>query len=204
MLYFETPAWIIGGLVLTIILVLNWRQKHSLPALVCWLVFGFYILLVVRATLFPIPFAQKAPDGLSLPEYFIKRINLVPFFYGRFATVKSISLAILGNIILTLPFGFCVNFVTHIRAKSFIWLGPLIGLTIEMTQLVICLVVRFPYRVVDINDLWANAVGVWLGYVLFRILGCLYLVIIRHIDIQPNGFTAYLIEMTQIDNHHLH
>jgi glycopeptide antibiotics resistance protein len=204
MLYFETPAWIIGGLVLTIILVLNWRQKHSFPALVCWVVFGFYILLVVRVTLFPIPFAQKAPDGLSLLEYFIKRINLSPFFYGRFATVKSISLAILGNIILTLPFGFGVNFVTHIRAKNFIWWGPLTGLVIEMTQFVICLIVRFPYRVVDINDLWANAVGVWLGYLLFRIVSSLYLAFIRSLHIQPKGFSAYLIEMTQIDNHHLY
>jgi glycopeptide antibiotics resistance protein len=41
------------------------------------------------------------------------------------------------------------------------------GLIIEAVQLIIGLLLGYPYRVTDINDVIANALGVWLGFALF-------------------------------------
>jgi hypothetical protein len=50
---------------------------------------------------------------------------------------------------------------------------------------------------VDINDLWANAVGVWLGYALFRISAWFFLFLIRNLNITPTGFALYLFDRAQ-------
>jgi glycopeptide antibiotics resistance protein len=195
MIYFETPAWIVSGFVLLILLVFLWRKKRNLSYLMCCLVFGVYVVTIIEATLFPIPVGQKPPAGLSLTELFWDRINLIPFFYGPFATTESILFAVVENIILTVPFGFGINFLAHFKIKRILWLGPCVGLAIEAIQLLICLAVNFPYRVVDVNDLWANAVGVWLGYGLFRIAAWLYLYLLKRSNKLPKGFGAYLFDI---------
>ena len=55
------------------------------------------------------------------------------------------------------------------------------------------LILRYPYRVVDINDVWLNAVGVLIGYGLFRIFAWLYrLVVPQRPGTKHGGLLAYL------------
>lgn len=78
------------------------------------------------------------------------------------------------NIYLTIPFGFGINFIKPMRDKAILWMSVGVGLTIELLQLVLSLWIGFPYRVVDINDIMMNAVGVLLGYGFFKLFGLLF------------------------------
>ena len=52
-----------------------------------------------------------------------------------------------------------MNFIRRLRLKDILWLSFAVGFGIESVQLLMTLILRYPYRVVDINDVWLNAVG---------------------------------------------
>ncbi len=70
---------------------------------------------------------------------------------------------IAGNILLTIPFGFGICFLTSLRGKRLFTLALITGLTLEGVQLFIGLVAGYYYHSVDINDVLLNALGVLVG-----------------------------------------
>jgi glycopeptide antibiotics resistance protein len=99
------------------------------------------------------------------------------------------------NILLTIPFGFGISFVSHLRPKDFLWLPFAIGFGIETAQLLISLLLQYPYRVIDINDALLNAAGVLVGYALFRIFARLFFQISTRLKNIPGGWSAYIHEI---------
>lgn len=195
--FFPIP-FLIGTLALAVFLFILWRQKRSAPYLICWAIFGVYLLLVIGVVVFPIPLPSGA-DRVMTPErvsFILSMVNFVPFSYYDFAGQRTVFREIAQNILLTIPFGFGASFIRPRRARRFLWLGLTAGLSIEVTQLMLSLtVVKGAYRTIDITDVILNAAGVLLGYGLFRLFAWLYLAGARRLALSHEGLAAYVFEV---------
>jgi len=142
---------------------------------------------VVSVVVFPFPIDIPNPN-------FKPSINLIPFYFGScFDYLPALCLRnIYENILLTIPFGFGISFVMQFKPKNIIWLALAVGFAFELTQLIISLLFRTAFRSVDINDLILNAIGVLLGYGIFKIFGWLYLFVTHRFSIQPKTIFAYI------------
>jgi len=111
---------------------------------------------------------------------------------------------------LTIPFGFGINFLTRIKPGNIIWLAITIGLGFELYQLLMSLVFRSGIRAVDINDSILNGTGVLLGYVLFRVFAWVNLKVTKRFEIKHKWLFAYIYivflskpRLLLINNNHL-
>jgi glycopeptide antibiotics resistance protein len=75
---------------------------------------------------------------------------------------------------LTVPFGFGAGLIFRMPAKRIPWLAAAAGLSLETAQLAISLLIGAVYRGIDINDVMLNALGVLIGYSVFRVFAWLY------------------------------
>ena len=176
LLAFEGFAVVVGIPGLVVLLAILWRQKRSPAYLLCFSIFWVYLLIVAGVTIFPVPLSG-ALVGRQPAAHILSRVNLVPFEFGKLFDLHSnvIFRELIGNILLTVPFGFGISFIAWVRGKQFPWLAIAVGLAIETTQLLVSLGIGGVYRGVDINDVLLNAGGVLAGYGFFRaIAGILY------------------------------
>lgn len=192
----DLDAFYIAFAILAFVLVGIWLKWKDPFQVLFSFVFGVYIINVVSVVVFPFPIGYDVSD-------FKLNINLIPFDFG-YCDPRGLELCIreiYQNILLTIPFGFGVNFIARIKPKNIFWLALVVGFTFEFVQLVISLVLRSPFRAVDINDLIFNAAGVLLGYGIFRIFGAIYLSVIRKIQRQPRHIFAYVHDIVRQHNH---
>jgi glycopeptide antibiotics resistance protein len=165
------------GILLMLLFHLS-RRKKSISYLFFFSFFWVYMLIVAGMTIFPIPLNIDVRTPLS---GILSRINLKPLYFGGLFSLHThvILQQLIGNVLLTIPFGFGINFLTRIKARRFPWVALGTGLAIELSQLVVSLGIGAAYRGVDINDVLLNAVGVLIGYALFRAFGFLYLTFVQ-------------------------
>ena len=183
----------VGIAILVVILVFLWKQEREFWYLFFFAAFGIYLLFVLSRVIFPI-----APLSAEYAETFKPRLNLIPFYFGECDIMPELCVGgVIENILLTIPFGFGINFIARLRSKDFLWLAPLVGIVFEMTQLIISFAFRSPFRAVDINDVIFNAIGVWLGYGVFRIFGWLYLYIAQRFEIKNKYLFAYIYDVVR-------
>ena len=191
---------LIGVGVLTVFLLILTRKKCSWFYLFCFSVFWFYLLIVASITIFPIPL----PDDISLlmakqrVAFTLSHVNFVPFRYLSFFNSYVIVLEIARNILLTIPFGFGINWVTKVKPKAMIWMATAGGLMIEVTQLIVSLGIAGAYRTVDSTDVILNATGVLLGYGFFRVFASLYLTMAKRSGTRIGSFTSYLYDISTL------
>jgi glycopeptide antibiotics resistance protein len=140
------------GVLLMVVAGLAWRRRARLTPgrlAATWLA-AWYAVAVVGATLLPLHLSW----GTEI-QYF--RINPIPFLHVR----PSDSLL---NVVMTLPFAAVLHVVFGIRDKKrVIRLGLLLSAAIETTQAVLILTVH-DNRWAEANDIIANVLGVYLGY----------------------------------------
>ena len=193
MLYFAPYPLFVGIAALALLLYILRRKGHRQPYLFCFSVFWVYLLLVVKVTLFPIPIELNV-DYVGTWErliFTLSRVNLIPFYYAGYFNKRVIFIEVIQNIILTIPFGFGINFIARIEARKFPLLAIFVGLTIETAQLVISLFVG-AYRTVDITDVILNATGSLLGFALFRLFARVYSQLIQRFNLKPRGLWRYV------------
>jgi glycopeptide antibiotics resistance protein len=176
---FDENDFLIGIGVLCGLLLVLWWKKRSSSYLLFFLIFWVYLLVVVQTVFFPIAINTGYSNPRILPT-----INLVPFYSGYCSIPKYCILNIVGNIILTIPFGFGINFLLRVKPRIFLWLAISIGFGFEFSQLVISLAFRSGFRTIDINDALLNATGVLIGYILFRAFAWAYLKLAEHFGIK--------------------
>ncbi len=154
------------------------------------------MLAVVAVTLFPIPLPRFGAYRSSVARI-LAQINLIPFDFHRLFRYSRtwIFLEIFGNILMTIPYGFGLPFLTHIRPKRFIWPAMAIGFTIETTQLIIALIIGQSYRQTDMNDFLLNTFGALIGYGLFQAFVWLYAAVYKDTEIKKRGLFAYLLQV---------
>src|SRR5581483_6186414 len=92
-----------------------------------------------------------------------KSLNLIPLIT---LTPQDLQTSLL-NILLLIPFGFGLPFITNVRMKKLVAIGMLFSVTIEFLQLITGFMAKLTFRVADINDVIFNTVGVAVGYMLF-------------------------------------
>jgi glycopeptide antibiotics resistance protein len=188
--FFPFPV-LIGVILLILLLVILWSRKNSRSYLFFFSIFWIYLLALIGLTLFPIPCnASKVSASLIL-----SRVNLMPFNYSQFSRLDPAFVfirEIVDNILLTVPFGFGICFIARVRAKIMLWLAFAVGIGIETSQLILCLILGIAYRGVDLNDAIMNALGVLLGYGLIRLFSRLDVAISSRFKIQQKGIFAYI------------
>jgi glycopeptide antibiotics resistance protein len=188
-------AWPLAMLLLLIALVFVWRKTKSKTYTLFFACFAYYILFALDKVFFPLPISGSYADNLQVNNArFIDNLNLIPFSFGR-GTFRSTVETLVLNVLLTIPFGFGINFLMHIRARHFLWIAPALGIILEATQLAISFLLGFIYRVIDINDVLMNMLGVWIGYALFCVFIGLYIGIFRVVNIRPFGIFGYIYEL---------
>jgi glycopeptide antibiotics resistance protein len=182
---FDENDFLIGLGVLCGLLLVFWWQKRSFSSLVFFSIFWVYLLVVVQTVIFPIAINTDYSSPRILPS-----INLIPFYSGYCSIPKYCIVNIVGNIILTIPFGFGINFLLRVKPRNFLWLAAAIGFGFEFSQLVISLACRSGFRTIDINDALLNATGVLIGYILFRAFAWAYLKITGYFEIEHKWLFA--------------
>ena len=162
-------AIILGIIALAFYLVISIILKVNKKKIVLTSIFICYLTVVAMITIFPIP--------LEKIEYFGNKTwyNYIPFNSIKEVLANGLTktafLQIVGNILLSVPFGAYVIAVM----KNKRWWKLLIfalGFTvlIESTQLVIDLLIGNMYRSVDIDDVILNALGAYIGYGIYKII----------------------------------
>lgn len=182
-------------------------RKHSLSYLICIFIFGTYLLYALSEVFFPIEITSSiAQDWRAYHAHWYhwgRYLNLtpIPFHTPPYALDSNAYLHTqMLNILLTIPLGFGIHFVRRVSAKQMLWLAIGVGLVIEGTQLLISLLLRYPYRYIDINDVLMNLLGVLLGYGLFRLFGWLYVWVTQRLNIHHIGLGAYIYDVVEKHN----
>lgn len=83
--------------------------------------------------------------------------------------IRIVQILLLGNLLIFVPIGFLVSILFRDLRSSWkiLLVGAGISLTIEVLQLILAV------RVFDIDDILLNALGTWIGYLLFLGLNAL-------------------------------
>lgn len=172
--------FLLGLILLVGIEIHQWKNRHSWGYLVVLALFWIYLLMMVRQTLFPIAINPEMSAQLKAAGiFFYSRVNLIPFYFGPYTSLQSITWNMGLNWLLTVPFGFFINFLQKTNGKRIFLYSIGIGLTIEILQFLIGFLLGYAYRVTDINDIIANALGLWSGYLLFVIFSRTFLWLTR-------------------------
>ena len=187
--------WPFAGLILIIALVILRRRKHSLPYTVFFSILWVYGMAGLDKTFFPLQINGQYVDVMRQVPL-MSFVNLIPFSFGPYGLNAPSLFGLVNNIILTVPLGFLLNFMTRLKMKKIVWLSIAFGFGIEALQLFVSWLLRYPYRVIDINDALLNAIGVLIGYALFRVFAWIYLAITRKLAIEHKGLLAYIHTVT--------
>ena len=190
LIWFDELDLLIGLVVLLVLLPILWWRKRSLSYLLFFSIFWLYILAVIRAVFFPVAINTDHNGAFSLS------INLIPFYFRDCSMLILCVRGIIENIILTIPFGFGINFLTRIKQRNIFWLALTVGLGFELYQLLISLVFRSGFRTVDINDSILNGTGVLLGYALFRAFTWVYIKVTTRFNIKHKWLFAYIYKIS--------
>lgn len=162
-----------------IIVLYRHRQRGWRYVLVVTL-FGFYVLAVVDALFFPILISDDWPANLNTTDILrtLRQVNWVPFHFDTpissaaypGANMRRLQwLDIIGNILLTIPFGAGMTYLNRKDFKHALLVGLGLGLLLEGMQLIVKLIVGGYYHTVDVNDVIWHALGFLLGYGIFTL-----------------------------------
>ncbi len=184
----------LGVVLLFIVVLILLRRKTSFSYLVFFSFFWIYMMFLLKATLFPIQVSGAYVEVMRETSW-SSYINLVPFNFGKFGLNQRTLFHLLQNLFLTIPFGFGINLLCRFRTRDFIYLSITVSIGIEALQLILSLFLRYPYRVIDINDALFNATGVWLGYWLFRGFSWTFLTMTEKLALEHKGLAAYVYEV---------
>lgn len=179
---FDWRHLLIGIGILIVFLPILWWRTHNLATLLFFAIFWVYLLAVVRVIFFP--FAINTDYGSTT---FKPNINLIPFYFGSCFVSKLCILDIIENVVITLPFGFGINFLVRVKPRSIFWIAISVGFASELSQLIISIAFRSGFRTADITDVITNAIGVMLGYVFFRAFAWAYVKAAGYFGIQHKG-----------------
>lgn len=167
-MYFDVFTVLMFGLLgIAIITFLRLKKKKSYTFLLLFTMFYIYLFKVLDYTLFQF-------QSLLILKYFIpglllngetveKSLNLIPLIT---LTPQDLQTSLL-NILLFVPFGIGLPFISSLYMKKTVLIGALVSIVIEILQFVTGFIGNITFRIADINDVLFNTVGVVIGYVLF-------------------------------------
>lgn len=190
---FDILTYIICFIILGFVLFyLKKKRNKSNIYLFFFSVFSFYIMNVAKYTIFPIQIGTEWVEYLKETSTFYANINFIPF------NEQDLNQTLL-NILLTIPFGFGLSYIKKlVSLKSVLLAGIAFSFTIEMTQLLISLLIGYPYRIIDINDIMANTLGAVIGYVAFLLFSKLVIAIVKKILTEDEKLSPLLMYIYKV------
>lgn len=169
-----------------IVAFLRLKQKRVWVYLFFFTLFFIYLIEVLRYTQFPIYLSKYMREAIGQNVW--KNMNLIPLITLEYTSFKTSLL----NIALFIPFGFGLPFISRHRMGKIVAIGILFSVILETLQLVIALGVGFTFRVVDINDVIFNTVGVIIGYILFVIFVHMFRFTLDKWSIKQSAILQYI------------
>ena len=199
-MYFDLLTVLFFALIWIGIITFLWlKKKKSLAYLIFFTIFYAYIVKVLDYTLFQfqslILLKHFMPDLILNGQTAGKSMNLLPLIT---LTPQDLETSLL-NILLLIPFGFGLPFVTNFRMKKTVVIGALFSIVIEILQLITGFMAKITFRIADINDVIFNTVGVAIGYILFVGFVRIYRHISHNWEMSVNPILRYIAERPQID-----
>lgn len=199
--FFPYPAGL-GTLLLLVLLFHSWRKEHSWPYLFFFSLFWVYIFVVLALLFLPIRILQEWPGNVT-PQTMLGtlgQINFIPLHFGDLFRANATVMfeQLIGNILLTLPFGFGLPFLVSVPGRRVFWIALFSGLAIEGTQLFFRLfgILSGYGHAVDINDVILNAIGVLMGYGLFCSFAWFYQALISRFPVPTNAMFQFFTKVT--------
>lgn len=170
----KTIAPVMALVLVGLITYMRRKQHKSISYLFCFCIFYVYLLYVVKYTIFPLRLFSPHYTKMMIEQgsSWTQGVNLVPFRSMSVAYVLSIQG--LGNVLLTLPFGFGLPFLGTTDLRSIAWKGLLFPISIELVQFFINVTYGYAVRTAEVNDVLFNFAGVFLGFGLLRATAWLY------------------------------
>ena len=199
--FFPYPA-IFGALLLLVLLRHRWRKEHSWPYLFFLSIFWMYILVVMTMMFFPLRIPQEWPGNITPQNILgtLSQVNFIPFNFGELfsANATVIFEQLIGNILLTVPFGFGLPFLVTVPGRRIFWLALFSGLALEGIQLLIKLlgIIGGYGHSVDINDVILNSIGVLVGYGLFCSFAWFYRGLISRFQVPTHAIFQFFNKVT--------
>lgn len=188
-----------GLLWLGIVTFLRSKKKSSSAHLLFFTIFYVYLVKVLDYTLFQfqllLVLKHFMPNLVLNGQPPGESINLIPLITLTPADLKTSLL----NILLLIPFGFGLPFITPFRMKQVVLLGFLLSITIELLQLITGLMAGVTFRVTDINDVIFNTLGAAIGYFLFLGFMRLYRGVYHQGETSTNPILRYIAERPQAE-----
>ncbi len=175
------------------------RSKKSLAYLIFFTIFYVYIFKVLDYTLFQfqslVVLKHFMPDLILNGQSAEKALNLIPLIALTSQDLKTSLL----NILLLIPFGFGLPFITDFRMEKIVVIGALFSICIELMQLITGFIGKMTFRIADINDVIFNTIGVAIGYLLFVGFVRIYRQISYNWKVSANPIFRYIAERPQVD-----
>lgn len=195
----NTVIILLAGLFWVGIVTFLWlKRKKRLIYIVFFTIFYIYLYKVFDYTLLEFQsliFLQYFVPNLMLNGYKDgTNVNLIPLATLKLEDLNTSFL----NILMMIPFGFGLPFITNFRMKKVVAIGLLLSIIIELLQLITGFMANTTFRVADINDLIFNTTGVAIGYIVFIPFIRSYRHIFRNWK-ASNSFLRYIGERPQID-----
>ncbi len=156
-MYFDILTVLLFGLIWSgIVTFLLLKKKKGLVYLIFFTIFYVYLFKVLDYTLIQFQslllLKYFAPDLILNGQAAGKIMNLIPFIT---LTPQDLKTSLL-NILLLIPFGFGLPFITNFRMKKVVVVGALFGIVIEFLQLITGFMAKITFRIADINDVIFN------------------------------------------------
>jgi glycopeptide antibiotics resistance protein len=168
------------------------KKKKNLAYVLFFTIFYIYLYEVLDHTLLQF-------QSLLLLEHFVPDLMLRGVEAGR--SLNLIPLATLTledgrtsllNILMMMPFGFGLPFITNLRMKKVVVAGVLLSTGIELLQFITGFMANMTFRIADVNDVIFNTVGVAIGYILFVAFLRIYRRVFRNWKISTNPILRYI------------
>ena len=181
---FMTIYWIVY---IIGVIILKFKLNKSNTFVVMSSIMYIYFIWVIKYTIFPIPYDEMSINIYSEIYKWNEKVNLIPFMVdSKFVLQKTMLL----NILLTMPLGFGINFLYGKKFKlaNMLIIGLLAGLILEGTQLIISIILGFPYKYIDVTDFVCNLIGCVIGYIGFLIFTKLWVIVSNKIEINSEMY----------------
>jgi glycopeptide antibiotics resistance protein len=184
-----------------IVAMLRLKKRKGYIFFLFFTIFYVYLFMVLDYTLFQFQslllLRYVSPNLILKGQMAGEAINLIPLVT---LTPEDLQTSFL-NILLMVPFGFGLPFITNFRMKKIVMSGLLFSIGIELLQLMTGLLAKITFRIADINDVIFNTVGVAVGYMLFLGFMRTFNHMSRNRKISGNPIVRYIAERPQLNKH---
>lgn len=196
---FSGVILLVFGLVwIAALLYFRKKQARSLLFLVFFSLFYVYLYKVLDYTLFQyqalVAIKYFSPELILMGQTAGDELNLLPLVGLRQDDLQTSLL----NILLFVPFGFGLPFISPFGATKTVLVGMCFSIAIELLQWLSGRIAGTWFRITDINDVIFNTLGAAIGYLLFVgfVRVCRRIVYKR--SVSTNALVEYVITRPQL------